>query len=103
MDDVNKLADKKFAYAIIILFLIVIAALTIIGAVQHAGEIFQGGSWYIYCDLEDKTCSCNVYGLLDNPQESQMRICGEFMKEYITEDYKNNHVPRIIGVTANIQ
>jgi hypothetical protein len=65
----------------------------IINRLDIFGEKFHGGSWYIYCDLKSQSCSCNVYGLLDDPQVEQMRLCTDFMKVYYTQVSNNDTKP----------
>jgi hypothetical protein len=94
------LVDKQFIYTLIIITIIIGGAFMVINRLDIFGEKFHGGSWYIYCDLEHKTCSCNTYGLLDKPSTQQMKICIDFMKEYYASN--NTTYPIIINVDTEI-
>lgn len=71
--------DKKFVYALIGIFVFTLACLVIIGGLQDLVESGQRSSWYIYCDLELKSCSCNIYG--DAPVWQEV-ACMNFMQDY---------------------
>ena len=77
------LIDKKFIYIIICILIIISGALIIINRIDIMGQEFRGGSWYIYCDLEHRSCSCNVYGIYDEPRSQQMILCADFMRAYM--------------------
>lgn len=100
MDD-ERIINIKFVYTLIIIILITMAALTIINSVNNMGKELRGSSWYIYCDMEHKSCSCNVYGMFgDTPSNNAMTFCVAFMKEYNTRP--ENIAPIITSIDAEV-
>lgn len=98
--------DKKFIYALAIIVIITAAALTIIDATGKMVEQSRSSSWYIWCDLETKSCSCNIYG---NAPLTQVVVCMNFMQDYYSgesgipnEQLVPHQPPVIVSIEAEV-